>query len=85
MCRESEVPPAKGSKEAGRGVGSRATFVKAGEAAAGFKGDGKDLALRRESLTQERAAETAGTEARAKERSGVQGGRQMLVRRCGPC
>lgn len=47
-------------------MGSRATFVKVGEVAAGFKGDGKDPALRKESLTQERAAEMAKNRNRSK-------------------
>lgn len=47
-------------------MGSRATFVKVGEVATGFKGDGKDPALRKEFLTQERAAEMAQNRNRSK-------------------
>lgn len=68
-------------------MGSRATSVKVGEVAAGFKGDGKDLALRKESLTQERGAEMAQQEQEQGPRRGVGSwdGGQMLVRRCKSC
>lgn len=51
MEREGGVLPVKGGKEGGRVVESRATFVKVGEVAAGFKGYGKDPASRKQSIS----------------------------------